>query len=164
MRLGAAGELARDDGDRAVFAKGAGRRQDHAEADPDANGGQRDHAEDLPVRGAQRARRLLLLGADLAQHRDHLTRDEWDGDEEGRQDHPRQGEDDAEAVIRQPATELTATAVDDDQRQADDDWRDTEWQIEQRGQDLLAAKFVADDEQREEDAEDRVQRHGDERR
>ena len=59
--------------------------------------------------------------------------------------------------------EPAAAAVDEDQRQADDDRRDRERQVDQRVQHRLAAEAAARERQRAEHAEDRVERHGDQR-
>ena len=65
--------------------------------------------------------------------------------------------DDPEAVLGQPRPEpAVAPVVDDQQGEPDDDRRDAERQIEQRPEQPLAAKVLADHRQREEDAEDRV--------
>ena len=59
-----------DDGDRAVLAEAARRREHDAVDDRPADRRQRDPPERLPARGAEGVRRLLLLVADLAQRRD----------------------------------------------------------------------------------------------
>src|SRR5947208_14766628 len=72
QRLGLADHVARDDGDRAVLADRAGGREDDAVDDAPADRREGDAAEGLVCARAERRRGLLLLGADLAQHRYHL--------------------------------------------------------------------------------------------
>ena len=93
-------EATGDDGDRAVLAEAArGREHDAVDHRP-ADRGQRDPAEGLPAGGAERARRLLLLVADLAQGRHHLAGDERQGDEDRRDHHRRQREEHLDPVLR----------------------------------------------------------------
>ena len=63
--LGLAGEVAGDDLDRAELAERAGQRQHDAVHDRPLDAGQRDPAEGLDGVGAEAARGLLLVVADL---------------------------------------------------------------------------------------------------
>ena len=76
-RLRLAGDAAGDDGQRAELAERAGDRQHDAVGRRRPRiAGQRDAPERLPARGAERRGGLLLLGADLVQHRLDLAHDE----------------------------------------------------------------------------------------
>ena len=60
---------------------------------------------------AERRRGLLLLGADLAQHGHDLAHDERERDEDRGEDHPRQREDDLDAVVDQRVAEPAAVGA-----------------------------------------------------
>ena len=100
QRLGLAGDLAADDADRAELADRARRRQHDAVDDAPADRRQRDAPERLPARGAERRRGLLLLVADLAQHRRDLAHDERQRHEDRREHDPGPREDDLDAGVR----------------------------------------------------------------
>ena len=103
--LGLAGDAAGDDADGAELAERARRRQHDAVGHAPADRRQRDAPERLHAVRAERRRRLLLLGADLAQHRHDLAHDERQRDEDRREDHPRQREDDLDPVVEQRVAE-----------------------------------------------------------
>ena len=105
QRLGLARDLARDDADRAELADRPRGREHDAVGEAPADGGQRDAPERLPRPGAERGRRLLLLVADLLQHRRDLARHERQRDEEGGEHDAGQGEDDLDAVVGEPRPE-----------------------------------------------------------
>src|SRR5437762_797339 len=73
--LGAPGDAARHDADRAELTERAGGREDDAVRDGPPDGGQRDPPEGRERRSAERRGRLLLLRANLAQHRYDLAHD-----------------------------------------------------------------------------------------
>lgn len=115
--------------------------------------------EHLPAIGTEQARGLLFLGALLLHQRDQLTGHERHGDEDGRQDDPRQGKDDLDIVILQPRPEQALGAEHQHVDQAGDHRRDRERQVDQRHQDALAAEVVLAHAPRGADAEYQVQRH-----
>ena len=90
-------------------------------------------------RRAERRRRLLLLGADLAQHGHDLAHDERQRDEDRGQHHPRQREEDLDPVVGQ-AAEPAAAAVEQEEREPDDDRRQRERQVDERVQRALARR------------------------
>ena len=112
-------------------------------------------------RRAQRVGGLLLVGADLAQHRHDLADDERQRHEDGRQDHARHGEDDLEADVVQEPAEPAVLAVDQEQRQADDHRRERERQVDERVEERLAGEPAAHERERRDDPEDGVDGHGD---
>ena len=74
--------------DGAELADRAGGRQHDAIGDAPADRRQRDPPEGLPSAGAERRRGLLLLVADLLQHRRDLAHDERHDHEHRREHHP----------------------------------------------------------------------------
>src|SRR4051794_12245936 len=120
-RLRPVGEAAGDDRHRAEFTQCAGERQDDAVHDRPLNRRERDAPKDRERAGAQRRSGLLLLGADLAEHRYHLAHDERKRDEEGREQDARVREEDPDAVVVQPLPEPAVVRVEEVKRQADDD-------------------------------------------
>ena len=94
-----------DDGDRAELAERARRREDDAVRDAPADRRQRDLARTSQRRRAERPGRLLLVGADLAEHGDDLADDERERDEDRREHHAGQREDDADPVVGEPLAE-----------------------------------------------------------
>ena len=105
---------------------------------PVADRGQRHAQERLPARGAERRGGLLLLVADLAQDGFDLAHDERQADEDRREHHARDREDDLDAVVGEPAAEPAVAPVDEHEREADDDRRDRERQVDDR----LAARAL----------------------
>ena len=89
--------------------------------DAPADGRERDAPEGLKARRAERPRGLVLIGPDLAEHRDHLADDEGQRHEDRGEDDPGRREDDLDPVLGEPAAEPAVLAVDEDQREADDD-------------------------------------------
>ena len=160
-RLGLAGDGARDDGHGAELAEDAGRGEGDAvgQAAPDV--GQRDAAEHGERTGAERAGRLLLLGADLLEDGQHLADDVGQGHGGRGHDDAGQGEDDGDAAGGQPVAEPAGVPVDEDQRQADDDGGEGERDVDQRVEQPGAREAVAGQDERDAHAEDRVERHGD---
>ena len=159
--LGLAGDGARHDGDGAELAQHAGRGQRHAVGEAPADVGQRDAAEDGERPGPERAGRLLLLGADLLEHRQHLAHDVGQRDRRRGHDDAGHREDHGDAVRGQPVAEPAGLAVDEDQREADDDGGDGERDVDERIEQPGAREAVAGQDERHPDAEDRVERHGD---
>ena len=96
--VGQAADMAGDHRDRAELAHGAGIAQQHAVEQAPFHVGQRHPPEGLPAGGAQRQRRLLVLGALLLHQRDQLAGDEREGDEDRRQHDAGHGEDDLDVV------------------------------------------------------------------
>src|SRR5688500_3538634 len=80
-----AADVTGDDRDRAELADRARGAEDRAVRERPPHVRQRDPAERLPRRGAQRQRRELLLGAARLERRDQLARDERYGDERRRE-------------------------------------------------------------------------------
>ena len=125
--------------------------------------GQRDPPEGLAPVGAEAARGLLLVVADLLEHRHHLADHQRQRDEDGGHDHARRGEDDLEAgPLQRRAEPAVAAVVDEHQREADDDRRDRERYVEQRAQDPLAPEVVAHQQDRDGQPEDQVDQHREE--
>ena len=79
--------------------------------------------ERLPPARAERARRLLLLVADLPQRGNDLAADERQRDEHRRKHHRREREQHLHVVLLEPAAEPSLSAVEEEQRQAHDDGR-----------------------------------------
>src|SRR5215210_6616299 len=105
QRLRSTGQPTRDDGDCAVLAEGTRGREDDAVGEAPANRGQR-HAPERRERGrSESPGGLLLLLSDLAEDRHDLADDEGEGDEDRRQGHSGKREDDADALVGQPAAE-----------------------------------------------------------
>ena len=75
-------DVARDDVDRAVLAECAGDGQDRAVHDRPPDRRQRDAEEPLQRRRAEDRCGLLLLGAELLEHRHDLADDERQADED----------------------------------------------------------------------------------
>ncbi len=95
---------------------------------------------------AQRGGGLLLLRADLVQHRLDLSDDEGQGDEDGRDDHPGEPEDDLEpGAVERP--EPAGRAPQHDEGDADDDRRDGEGQVDDALQQPAPAESPADQRQ-----------------
>ena len=67
--------------------------------------------------GTEGRRRLLLLVADLHQHRGDLAHHERQRDEDRGQHHARDGEDDPDAVVGEERPEPPVDAVDERERQ-----------------------------------------------
>ena len=118
-------------------------------------------AKRLPGRGAERPCRLLLLVADLAQRRDDLARDERQRDEDRRDHHRREREEHLDSVVREPGAEPAVTAVEQVEREPDDDGRERERKIDERVDDSLAAELAAHDRDSARDPEDSVGGHRD---
>ena len=97
--LGLADDGARDDGDRAVLAERACRGEHDAVGQRRADRRQRDAPERLQLRRPERRGGMLLLLADLAQHRYQLARDERQADERRRDRDRREREHDLVAVL-----------------------------------------------------------------
>ena len=75
---------------------------------------------------------------------------------------PGEREDDLDPLLGEPGAEPAVdAAVDEHQREPDDDRRDRERQVDQPVEDRLAAEVLADEDERAGDPEDRVQRHRD---
>ena len=158
-RLRLAFDVPGHDANRAVLADRARRREDDAVRDGPADRRQRDTAEGRERTGAQCRGGLLLVGADLAEHRHDLAHDERQRDEDRREDHRGRREEDLERQRPEPAV----AAVEEHDREADDDRRERERQVDDGVEHALAGEAVAHDRERADDAEDRVQRHGDRR-
>ena len=86
-------DVAGDDLDRAELAERAGQAEHDAVHDRPLDAGQGDPPERLPGVGAEAAGGLLLVVADLLEHRHHLADHQRQGDEAGRHDHARSRED-----------------------------------------------------------------------
>ena len=86
---------------------------------------QRHAPEHLPAVGAEADRGQLLLRPHRLQHRDQLAGDEREGDEGGRHDQPRHGEDDADAVVRSPEEHAVHQGRQEQQCQAGEDQAQT---------------------------------------
>ncbi len=110
-----------DDRDGAVLAEAARGRQHDAVDHSPANRRQGDAAERRPRPGTERARGLLLLVADLAQRRHDFARHEGQRDEERGDHHRRQREQDLDVVPREERAEPAGAAVEQEQREPDDD-------------------------------------------
>ena len=108
-------------------------------------------------------RRLLLLVADLPQGRDDLAGDERERDEDRGDDHRRQREEHLDVVALEEAAEPARAPVEEEQREADDDGREREREVDERVQQALPRKPLADDRERADDPEDGVERHRDRR-
>src|SRR6188508_2080511 len=104
-RLRLSDEVSGHDRHGSELAQAARCREHHAVRDPPPDRGQRDPAESGKRRRAERPGRLLLLGPDLAQDRDHLADDEGKRNEDRREDHGREGEDDLDPVRAEPGPE-----------------------------------------------------------
>ena len=128
-----AGQAGRHHDHRAELAERAGDGQHDAVGQAPADRRQGDPPERLPPLRAQRRGGLLLVGADLVQHRLDLADDERQRDEDARQHHAGQAEDDleAEVVLDEPPNQ-PADAPQQDQRDADDDGRHRERQVDDR--------------------------------
>ena len=111
--------------------------------------------------GAERAGRLLLLGADLLEHREHLAHHVGERDGGRGHDDARHREDDGDAAGGQPVAEPARLAVDEDERQADDDGGDGEGDVDQRIEQPGAGEAVAGEDERDAHPEHRVERYGD---
>ena len=153
--------MSRHDADRAELAERAGRGQDDAVRDRGTDRRERDAAERLPCVRPERRGRLLLLGADLAQDRRDLAHDERQRHEDRREDDPRRREDHTQACRRERAAEPALLAVDQHERQADDDRRDHERQVDDALDDGLAAELGPLERQGARDPEGGVQRDRD---
>ena len=123
--------------------------------------GKRHAPERLPARSAERRGRLLLIGADLAEHRDDLADDERQRNEDRDEDHPGQREHHLDSVVGQPAPEPAGPAVQEQEREPDDDRRQREREVDEGVHDALAGEALAHDRERADHAEDRVRRHRD---
>src|SRR3954452_16364158 len=66
-------------------------------------------------------------------------------------------------MVVQPRAEPTGAAIEEKKREADDDRREREGQVDQRVENALAADVAAHDQERAADAEDGVERDGDQR-
>ncbi|MNZ82663.1 hypothetical protein D3C78_1013670 [compost metagenome] len=117
--------------------------------------------EHLPAVGPKQARGLFFLGALLLHQRDQFTGHERHGDEDGRQDDARQGEDNLDVVILQPRPEQALGAEHQHVDQTCDHRRHRERQVDERDQDALATEVVLADAPGGADAEHQVQRHRD---
>ena len=158
---GLAEHVARHDLDRAELAERAGQAQHDAVDDAPLDGRQRDAPEGLPRVGAEAAGRLLLLDADLLEHRHDLADDQRQGHEDGGHDDAGRGEDDLEPRLQGGAEPAVAPAVDQDERQAHHDRRHRQRQVEQGVEQPLAGEPVAHEQDRDADAEHRVDDDGD---
>ena len=159
--LGLAGDGARHDGHGAEFAQHAGRGQRHAVGEAAADVRQRDAAEHGEGAGAEGARRLLLLGADLLEHRQDLAHHVGQRDGRRRHDDAGHREDHRDAPGGQPVAEPARVAVDEDQGQADDDGGQGERDVDERIEQPGPREAVAGQNEGHPDAEDGVERHGD---
>ena len=92
----------------------------------------------VACRRAERVRRLLDLGVELLQHGLHRADDERKRDEHEREHDRRLREGDVDADRR-------LRAVEREQRQAGDDRRQRERQVDDRVHERLAAEIVADE-------------------
>ena len=156
-RLGLADDVAGDDLDRAELTERAGQAEHDAVDDGPLDAGQRDPPERLHRVGAEAPGGLLLVVADLLEHRHHLADHQRQRHEHGRHDHAGGGEDDLEAGLLQARAEPSVAAVvDQHQGQADHDRRDRERYVEHRGQHPLAGEVVADQQDRDGQAEHQV--------
>ena len=111
--------------------------------------------------GAERAGRLFLLGADLLEDRQHLAHDVGERDGGRGHDDARHREDDGDAAGGEPVAEPAGVAVDEDEREADDDGGEGEGDVDERIEQPGAGEAVAGQDERDADAEDRVERDGD---
>ena len=163
QRLRPSCDAARDDAHGTELAERPRRRQHDAVRDGPADRGQRDPPEGRERRRAERRRGLLLLDADLAQHGHDLAHDERQRDEGRGEQHRRQREQDLDPVSEQPVPEPAVARVEQVEREPDDDRRERHRQVDDRVHEPHARNPVAHDRERAEDAERRVQRHGDHR-
>ncbi len=108
--VGLAADVARHDRHRAELAHRARVAQHDAVEQAPADLGQRHPEQDLPAARAQRQRRLLLVVAAVLHDRQHLARDEREGDERRRQDDAGHREDDVDVVRLEPRAEDAARA------------------------------------------------------
>ena len=99
----------------------------------------------------QRVGRLLLVGADLPEHRHDFADHEREANEDRRKDHARHREDHRDAVVRQESADRAVGAVDQEQRQPDHDGRQGKRQVDQRIDDRAARKPSARDRKRGDD-------------
>src|SRR5829696_2822195 len=135
-------DVARDQDDRAELADRAGERQRGAAQDRRHEVGE-DHAhEDGPAVGAERQRRLLHLAVELDQDRLDGADDERQRDEQQREQH-------GELRERDVDPDRAGRAVERQQREAGDDRRQRERQVDQRVDDALAAEPIADEDPRD---------------
>ena len=157
-----AGDVARDDADRAVLTEGPGEAEHHAVDDRPLDAGQGDPPERLGTVGSEAAGGLLLVVADLGQHRDDLADHQGQRHETGRHDHAGRGVDDVEVLRLQRRPEPpVAAVVDEHQGEAHDHRRHRQGYVEHRGQRPLAGELVAHQQDRHRDAEDQVDQHRD---
>ena len=160
--FGLAGDPAGDYRDGTVLAERAGGREDDAIGDAPADRGEGDPPEGLGLGGAEGPGGLVLVRADLAEHGDHLTDDERERHEDRRQHDPRRRVDDLDSVLGEPVAEPALLAVNEDERESDDDRRKRERQADQ-GVDKPRAVLgrPAHERERAGDSEDRVGGHRD---
>src|SRR5262245_59315911 len=163
QRLGLADEVARDDRDGPELAERARRRQDDAVRDAPPDRRQRDPTKRGERRSAECPGSLLLLGADLPQDGNDLADDEGKRDEDRHEHHRRQREDDLDSMRIEPRAEPARAGIDEKERKPDDDRRESEGKVDDRVQKGLPPEALANDDERAQNAEDRVQRDGDER-
>ena len=91
------------------------------------------------LRRAERRGGLLLLLADLAQHRYQLARDERQADERRRDRDRGEREHDLVAVLGQPRPEPAGVREDEHEREADDDRRERQREVDEGAEDASAS-------------------------
>ena len=137
--------------------------------------GTRHAPERLPAARAQHARGFFLAAALRLHERNQFARDERKRDKNGRQHNARHGENDFEIVLVQPVcqpgklrmvrvqvkSQPALRAENQDVNQAGNHRRNGERQVNQREQNIFAAKIKFRNRPGRADAENAVQRHGD---
>ncbi len=161
--VGQPADMARHHRHRAELAHCPRVAQDDTVQQPPLDIGQRHAKEGLPTGRAQHDGRLLLFAALRLHQRNQLARHEREGDEHGGQHDARHGKDDLEIVRGQRRPEPSLRTEQQHVDQPRDDRRHRERQIDQRQQQVLAAKLELGDGPRRRHAEHHVERHRDRR-
>jgi hypothetical protein len=159
--VGLAADVTRHHRHRAELAHGARVAQDHAVQEAPLDVGQRHAPEGLPAGRAEHDGGLLLVGALRLHQRNELARDEREGHEHGGQHDAGHGEDDLDVVVGQPRADPALRAEHQHVDQARHHRRHRERQIDQRGEEGLAAELELGDGPGRSHAEHEVQRHRD---
>ena len=162
-RVGQPADVARHHRHRAKLTHRPRIAQDHAVQQAPLDVGQRHAKEGLPTRCTQHDGGLLLFAALCLHERNQLTRHERKSDENGRQHNAWHGKDDLEVVVRQIRSEPSLRTEQQHVDQARNDRRNGERQVDQREQQVLAAKLELGDGPRCRHAKHHVERHGNQR-